>query len=76
MPFQVSDGKEHDLKPKGLYELRDLATALNIPNVKLQFTIVVPEDAQITCSVEKTLRDDLLLEMYTVEVTENALYRD
>jgi len=74
--FQVTDGEEHSFKPKGIYALRDLATELHVKDLKLRFIIVVPENAQITCPVEKKMYDDLHLEMYTVEVTENELYGD
>ena len=72
--FQVSDGESHKFKPKGIYDLHNFATKLGIANVKLRFIIVVPENAQISCPVEKKMYDELGLEMYTVEVTENELY--
>jgi len=74
--FQVTDGKNHGLKPKGMHALRDLAQKLQVNDLKLRFVIVVPEDYQVTCLVEKGMYEDLGLEMYYLEVTENELYDD
>ena len=72
---QITEGESHGLKPKGIYGLRDLARKLlGISDLKLRVVIVVPENHQVMCPVDKAMYDKLGLEMYYVEVTESALY--
>ena len=72
--FQVRDGDLHDLKPKRIHSLFALADKLHVNNLKLWFIIVVSEGSQVKCLVEMVLIDELGVEMYSLEVTENELY--
>ncbi|KAF5384162.1 hypothetical protein D9615_003367 [Tricholomella constricta] len=74
--FQVADANNHGIKPKGMYDLRDLAKKLQVKDLKLRFVIVVLEDFQVTCPVEKKMFEELGLEMYYLEMTESELYDD
>jgi hypothetical protein len=71
--FQVTDGENHDLKPKGIHSLLNLAETLGVKDLKIRFVVVVPEGRQVRCPVQKTLIDHGM-EMYTLEVTEDELY--
>jgi len=64
----------HGLKPKGIYGLCDLTQKLGINGLKLRVVIVVPENYQVECPVEKVMYDILGLEMYNIEVIESELY--
>jgi hypothetical protein len=56
------------------YGLCDLAQKLGINGLRLWVVIVVPENYQVECLVEKMMYDNLGLEMYYIEINESKLY--
>jgi hypothetical protein len=72
--FQVTTAEEHDLNPKGVNALHDLAQHLEIHGFKIRIIVVIIADAKITFKVPKGLIQSLHSEVYTVGVTEKQLY--
>ncbi|KAI0298300.1 hypothetical protein BC826DRAFT_122476 [Russula brevipes] len=74
--FQVTDAINHAIKPKGLYDLHNIArqSGINVNGLNIRFIIVTSEGSAVTSTVEKTVYDDLELEMYSLEMTKSDLY--
>jgi hypothetical protein len=73
--FQVAVGTERVLASKGARELGKLGQRLQIDDLKIRIIVVGFEDARVTYKIEKDLFDDLGLEVYALQVTEDQLYR-
>jgi hypothetical protein len=67
--FQIANGTIHDVKSRGL---RTLLGELGANDI--WFVIVTFVDCEVTCSVEKTMYDELKPKMYFLEVDEGDLF--
>ncbi len=72
--FQATVGLEHDLKPGGVYALRDLGERQEIHDLKIRIIVVLFGDNGVTYRVNKVVYNTLRLQVFVLQVTENQLY--
>jgi len=72
--FQATVGLEHDLKPGGVYALRDLGERQEIHDLKIRIIVVLFGDREVIYRVNKVVYNTLRLQVFVLQVTENHLY--
>jgi len=70
--FQITTGHIHEMKPKGINFLRQLAEWLRPGELKLRYVAVVPEGHKVECPLAKAM--DFTLDMWSLEVMEGELF--
>lgn len=73
-PMQVTNGKAHDIKPKGINVLLQHFQELGLPTPTIRFIVVIPAGDEVTCTVPKMR--NFSVEMFCLEVEERELFVD
>jgi hypothetical protein len=73
-PIQVTNGKAHEIKTKGIHVLLQHIQELGLPTPTIRFIVVIPAGDEVTCTVSKMR--NFFVEMFCLEVQERELFVD